>query len=59
MIVVYDNETGEMVTLLTEEIWQSQKMCNSPYSKDGGSLKQSLGANPVLAELKGKIGNGA
>jgi hypothetical protein len=55
MIVVYDNETEEMVTLLTEEIWQAQEMCNSPVSKDTKSLRQSLSDNADLLALREKI----
>ena len=53
--MVYDNETEEMVTLLTEEIWQSQKMCNSPYAKDTKNLRQSLGDNEVLLKLRNSL----
>lgn len=59
MVVVYDLETEELSTILTNKIWQEQDMCNSPYSKDEGHLVGTLGDHPkakALAELKEKLG---
>ena len=58
-IVVYDAETAELVTLMTDSVWQKQDMCNSPHVDDDISLKGSLsehrGAESLL-ELRKKLG---
>lgn len=58
-VVVYDAETEELVTLMTDSIWQEQDMCNSPHVSDGAELKGSLsdhrGAESLL-ELRKKLG---
>lgn len=46
-IVVYDTETRELATFLTNKIWQEQIMSNTPYSKDQESLRESLGDTPA------------
>jgi hypothetical protein len=54
MIVVYDNETEELVTMLTEEIWQAQRMFKSPGVNDKADLRESLGGTAwkELSKLK-------
>jgi len=58
---VYDAETEELVTLLTDGIWQEQTMCKSPHVEDPtelrGSLSEQRGAEGLLAlrkKLEGK-----
>lgn len=53
MIVVYDNETEELVTMMTEAIWQAQAMCRSPHVDDKAALRDTLGGS-ALEEL-GKL----
>lgn len=57
-VVVWDAETEELVTLMTDAIWQQQDMCNSPYVEDDAALKGSFsearGAESLLA-LKSKL----
>lgn len=55
MVVVYDQETKELVTIMSETVWQSQDMRNSPHVKDEAGLRASLADTPagqVLAGLK-------
>lgn len=54
-IVVYDTETRELATFLTNKIWQEQVMSNTPYSKDKESLRESLGDTPAGKALAALI----
>ena len=58
-VVVYDAETEELVTMLTDGIWQEQDMRNSPHVEDSTALRSSLasqrGAESLLA-LRKKLG---
>lgn len=54
MVVVYDLETDELVTMMGETIWQNQEMHKSPYVRDEGALRSTLAetqAGRVLAAL--------
>ena len=58
-VVVYDAEKEELVTLMTDSIWQEQDMCNSPHVADGAELKSKLSAQrgaESLLELRKKLG---
>jgi hypothetical protein len=48
---VYDAETEELVTLLTNKIWQEQDMCNSPYGQDAEPLRDTLADQPGAESL--------
>lgn len=58
-VAVYDADTEELVTLMTDSVWQKQHMCNSPYVDDGiqlkGTLSEHRGAEELL-ELRKKLG---
>ncbi len=60
-VVVYDADTEELVTLMTDSIWQEQDMCNSPHVEDSAGLKGKLSAQrgaESLLELRKKLRGG-
>jgi hypothetical protein len=52
MIVVYDFYTEEMVTMMSEGMWQTQRMCKSPDVEEKTPLQDSLEHHPMAEELK-------
>ena len=57
IIVMYDEETEEPATIITESMWQERGICNSPVVENAESLQAALGDHPgakVLKELKRK-----
>jgi hypothetical protein len=61
IIVVYDEETDEPATIITESMWQERSVCNSPTVENAESLQTALGDHPgakVLKELRKKDRNG-
>ena len=56
MVVVYDCDTEELATIMSEAVWQAQDMQNSPHVLDKTELRGSLADTPAgqaLAALKG------
>ena len=52
IIVVYDEETNEPATVLTESMWQERSVCNSPVVKDNQDLQIALGDHPAAKVLR-------
>jgi len=51
MVVVYDYHTKEMVTMLSEGMWQTQRMSKSPDVTEKTALRDSLDSS-ALNELQ-------
>lgn len=54
-IFLYDEKTETPATVLTEELWQSKKVANSPKIKDTAPLRSALGENKQLVEELSKL----
>lgn len=55
LIIIYDEETDEPATVLTESMWQERSVCNSPVVDNTQDLQIALGDHPaakVLRDLK-------
>jgi len=52
MVVVYDYITEEMVTMLSEGMWQTQRMSKSPEVEEKTPLRDSLENSPASQELE-------
>jgi len=52
-VVVYDKETRELATFLTNEMWQARRLSNAPGVTDPTALKTSLADTPAGQVLQG------
>lgn len=52
LVVVYDHETEELVTLMTTGMYQEMAICNSPRGKDADDLKTSIADTPAGKALQ-------
>jgi hypothetical protein len=58
LVVVYDHETEELVTLITTGMYQEMAICNSPRGKDADDLKSRIADTPAgkaLQEMKERL----
>jgi hypothetical protein len=54
-VVLYDNQTQELVTFLTLSMWQDRRLANNPKTENEESLRTTLENSPagqVLKQLK-------
>lgn len=58
LVVVYDYETEELVTLMTTGMYQETALCNSPRGRDDKDLKSPIANTPAgkaLQEMKERL----